>query len=75
MTDGREGTIEAGIRSKQVTGGCVRLTIGGGMASDLLRLSTNEFLTLLHALSRSRYTEITTGQRGFPYTFPIVFGE
>lgn len=75
MSDGREGKVEAGIRAKQVTGGYVRLTIGGGLASSMLQGSTNEFLTLLHSLSRSKYVDTTTRQQGFIYTFPITFGE
>lgn len=67
--------IGCGIRSKQTEGAFVRLTLGGGLLSTKEELSTSELLYLLHALSRTKYTEITTGQSGFPYTFPFNFGD
>lgn len=73
--NGNTGEINIGIRSKQMTGGLVRLTVGGGIASSLSMLDNAELLTILHTLSRSKYTETTDKTYGFPYAFPIIFGE
>lgn len=62
------------IRSKQTQGEYIRLTLGGGISSSCAPIATNELPYILHALSNSRYTEITDRTIGFPYTFPIVFG-
>lgn len=69
------GEIEFSIRAKGLTGGLARLTIGGGVGSSLAMLDNNELLSLLHTLRRTEYAETATGQHGFIYTFPIVFGE
>ena len=68
------GDIGVGVRSKKIEGGRVILTLSQ-FRSSLDPLNTNELLHVLHALTKSKYTEITTGQSGFPYAFPIIFGE
>ena len=73
IKDGRSGKVEAGVRSKEITGGCVRLGVSAGMASDMDQMTTDEILSLLHSLSRTQYNTLRIG--GFLYTFPIIFGE
>ena len=68
------GDIGVGVRSKKVEGDRVILTLSQ-FRSSLDPLDTNELLHVLHALTKSKYTEITTGQSGFPYTFPFNFGD
>lgn len=75
MNDGREGVVETGIKSKEVIGSCTRIGVQSGMASDMLRKTTDELLTLLHTLSRTSYAQSTDKQHGFIYTFPLAFGE
>ena len=68
------GDIGVGIKSKNVQGGRVILTLSQ-FRSSLDPLDTNEILHVLHSLTKSKYTEITAGQSGFSYTFPLIFGE
>jgi len=76
MDEGQNtGKIELGIRSKQLTGGLVMLTVDGGILSSLPMMDNAELLTILHTLSRSEYAKSTDKTYGFTYTFPIVFGE
>lgn len=73
MKDERNGNVEAGVRSKELTGGCVRLGVSAGMLSDMEQMTTDELLALLHSLSRTQYNTLRV--EGFTYTFPITFGE
>jgi hypothetical protein len=66
--------IDIGIRSKQVSGGRVQLTIAAGIESTMAQLTSNELIHLLHTLSKTSYAEATEQPMGFPYAFPLVFG-
>lgn len=68
------GDIGVGVRSKKVENGMVVLTLSQ-FTSTLDGQSTNELLKIVHGLSSSSYTEITDKTYGFPYTFPLIFGD
>lgn len=76
MDEGQNtGKIDLGIRSKELTGGLVRLSIDSGILSSLSQLDNAELLTILHTIAQTEYARSTERQHGFIYTFPMVFGE
>lgn len=66
------GDIGVGIRSKDVQGDRVILTLSQ-FRSSLEPLTTNEILHILHSLSNTSYTEATSRTSGFDYEFDLIF--
>ena len=66
------GDIGVGIRSKDVQGDRVILTLSQ-FRSSLEPLTTNEILHILHAISNTSYTEATSRTSGFDYEFDLIF--
>lgn len=66
--------ISYSVTGKTIENNLVRLEVSKGLQSDMAQLQTDELLRLLHSLAHTGYTDITEESQGFPYSFPIIFG-